>query len=258
MLCGCRPGTLTTDDRARRRSRVFCPCPGSPRLPRLLPSQEESCPRTGSHLTRPEQPPGGSSSVCTARDRAFAPCGTPSEIALDRGWDLEIVTAWPDADDPLIHDVPGRYITARGHAVECQREALATLDPVVAADIETFLVNARPAEALIARCDDTDLLVVGAGQPEQERVRRSVGAECAESAASPVTVVPDPDAKPVVESETHATCRAIRRQGHPLALAGHAPRHQQNVLLAVVTLGSGCRAASSRCAEGEPNGEEVR
>ena len=33
-----------------------------------------------------------------------------AEIALDRGWDLEIVTAWPDADDPLIHDVPGRYI----------------------------------------------------------------------------------------------------------------------------------------------------
>ena len=56
-------------------------------------------------------------------------------IALDRGWDLEIVTAWPDADDPLIHDVPGRYIAARGHAVESQREALATLDPVVAADL---------------------------------------------------------------------------------------------------------------------------
>ena len=71
-----------------------------------------------------------------------------AEIALDRGWDLEIVTAWPDADDPLIHDVPGRYIAARGHAVECQREALATLDPVVAADVDTFLVNARPAEAL--------------------------------------------------------------------------------------------------------------
>ena len=150
-------------------------------------------------------------------------------IALDRGWGLEIVTAWPDADDPLIHDVPGRYITARGHAVESQREALATLDPVVAADIQTFIINARPAEALIARCDATDLLVVGAGRPEQARVRRSVGAECAESAASPVTVVPDPDAKPVRESETQQPPRH-RCQGHPLALAGHAPRHKQNVL----------------------------
>ena len=53
-------------------------------------------------------------------------------IAVDRGWDLEIVTAWPDADEPLIHDVPGRYIVARGRADECQRQALATLDVAVA------------------------------------------------------------------------------------------------------------------------------
>jgi hypothetical protein len=152
-----------------------------------------------------------------------------SEIALDRGWDLEIVTAWPDADDPLIHDVPGRYITARGHAVECQRQALATLDPGVAADIQTFLINSRPAEALVSRCDGTDLLVVGAGRPEQERVRRSVGAECAESVASPVTVVLDPDAKSVAESETPPLPRHSR-QGHPLPLRWHAPRHMQNVL----------------------------
>jgi len=152
-----------------------------------------------------------------------------AEIALDRGWDLEIVTAWPDADDPLIHDVPGRYITARGHAVESQREALATIDPVVAADIQTFIVNARPAQALIARCDDADLLVVGAGRPDQERVRRSVGAECADSAASPVTVVPDPDTKPVTDSERQQPPRH-RRQGRPLALSGHAPRHKENVL----------------------------
>ena len=50
-----------------------------------------------------------------------------AKVALDRGWDLEMVTAWPDADDPLIHDVPGRYIIARGRALECQREALESL-----------------------------------------------------------------------------------------------------------------------------------
>jgi nucleotide-binding universal stress UspA family protein len=114
-------------------------------------------------------------------------------IARDRGWNLEIVTAWPDADDPWIHDVPGRYITARGHAVECQREALATLVPELAAAVETYLVNARPAEALMSRCDDADLLVVGAGQPESALGRRSVAAVCLGAAPCAVSVVPDPE-----------------------------------------------------------------
>ena len=119
-----------------------------------------------------------------------------AEIALDRGWHLEIVTAWPDADDPLIHDVPGRYITARGHAVECQREAFGSLDSDLAADVDTFLVNARPARALISRCDDADLLVVGAGQPEWALGRRSVAAECLDAASCPVSVVPGPGRAP--------------------------------------------------------------
>jgi nucleotide-binding universal stress UspA family protein len=136
------------------------------------------------------------------------------DVARRRGWDLEIVTAWPDADDPLIHDVPGRYITARGRAVECQRDAMATLDPEISADAETFLVNARPAEALISRCDEADLLVVGAGQPESELGRRSVAAECVESAPCPVTVVPDPLAEPPQESEAPWTPRH-QRHGRP-------------------------------------------
>ena len=116
-------------------------------------------------------------------------------IALDRAWELEIITVWPDADDPLIHGVPGRYIAARGHAMECQQRALATLDPLIVADVETFLFNSRPAQALIARCGDADLLVVGAGRPGTERGRRSVGAECVEGASCAVTVVPSPRAE---------------------------------------------------------------
>ena len=115
-----------------------------------------------------------------------------AEIARERGWGLEMVTAWPDADDPLIHDVPGRYIAARGHAVECQREAVATLVPWLAAAVDTFLINARPAEALISRCDDADLLVVGAGEPESALRRRSVTDECLKAAPCAVLVVPDP------------------------------------------------------------------
>lgn len=123
-----------------------------------------------------------------------------ADVARDRGWDLEIVTAWPDADEPLIHDVPGRYIAARGRALDCQREALESLDPVMAPRVQTFLVNARPAQALICRCRDADLLVVGAGDPESQLHRRSVAAECVESAPCAVTVVPDPDANPVARS----------------------------------------------------------
>ena len=115
-----------------------------------------------------------------------------ADIARDRGWHLEIVTAWPDADDTLIHNVPGRYIPARGRAMESQRLALATLDPLITSDTDTFLVNARPAQALIARGGGADLLVVGAGRPEAELPgRRGVGAECVAAAPCLVTVVPD-------------------------------------------------------------------
>jgi nucleotide-binding universal stress UspA family protein len=118
-------------------------------------------------------------------------------IAADRGWDLEVVTAWPDADDPLIHDVPGRYIAARGRAMEHQRQTLSAVEIPPGVCVETFLANARPTQALLARCDDADLLVVGAGRPEHERARLGVAAECVQTAPCPVTVVPDPPAEPV-------------------------------------------------------------
>ena len=140
-------------------------------------------------------------------------------IALDRGWDLEIVTAWPDADDPLIHDVPGRYIVARGHAVERQRQALATLD--VATAVDTFLVNARPAQALMSRCRDGDLLVIGAGRPQQERGSRSVAAECVEAGPCRVTVAPHPHAEPV-QSKTREPQRHQRHRGRGGSRTGRA------------------------------------
>jgi nucleotide-binding universal stress UspA family protein len=115
------------------------------------------------------------------------------DIARERGWDLEIVTAWPDADEVMIRDMPGRYIVSRGRALESQDDALASLDPDLAERTSTFLVNARPAQALIARCADADLLVVGAGRPDMERDRPGVGAECAHEAVCPLTVVPAPE-----------------------------------------------------------------
>jgi nucleotide-binding universal stress UspA family protein len=130
-------------------------------------------------------------------------------IAVDRGWDLEIVTAWPDADDPLIHDVPGRYITARGRAMEYQRQALSAVDVPSGVCVETFLVNARPTEALLARCGAADLLVVGAGRPTPERGRLGVAAECVEAAPCPVTVVADPPRGPAQGSRTRIRTRNL-------------------------------------------------
>ena len=115
-------------------------------------------------------------------------------IARERGWDLEIVTAWPDADEVMVHDVPGRYIVSRGRrALESQKDALGSLDPALAERASTFLANARPEQTLVTRCTDADLLVVGAGRPDRERDRPGVGAECAKEARCPVTVVPAPE-----------------------------------------------------------------
>jgi nucleotide-binding universal stress UspA family protein len=126
----------------------------------------------------------------------------------------------------LIHDVPGRYIAARGHALESQRQALATLEPHLAGDVETYLVNARPAEALIARCGEADLLVIGSGRPEEERPgRRSVGAECLEAAPCPVTVVPNHGQEPEPESPTREQPRhrrPVRRNGSRAATSSSA------------------------------------
>jgi nucleotide-binding universal stress UspA family protein len=145
-------------------------------------------------------------------------------IALDRAWELEIVTVWPDADDPLIHDVPGRYIAARGHAMESQQQALAALGPLIAPGVETFLFNARPAQALIARCGDGDVLVVGAGRPGGERARRSVGAECVEKAPCAVTVVPYPLGNRGQDPETDEPPRHHERTRRPRATRAGAAK----------------------------------
>ena len=93
----------------------------------------------------------------------------------------------------MVHDVPGRYIVSRGRALESQKDALGSLDPALAERASTFLANARPEQALVTRCTDADLLVVGAGRPDRERDRPGVGAECAKEALCPVTVYRHPN-----------------------------------------------------------------
>jgi nucleotide-binding universal stress UspA family protein len=114
-------------------------------------------------------------------------------VARDRGWDVDVVTAWPEADEVFVHDVPGHYMVARGRAMQWQDEALAALDPGDLPHVSTFLVNARPAVALLAMCDGADLLVLGKGHPEPEQREESVGAACSGAAPCPMVVVPTRD-----------------------------------------------------------------
>jgi nucleotide-binding universal stress UspA family protein len=146
----------------------------------------------------------GSASSLLALERAVA-------IARERGWDLEIVTAWPDADEEMIRDVPGRYIVARGRALESQEAQLAGLDPDLASRVTTFLMNARPADVLIGRSEEADLLVVGAGRPDREGDRPGVGAECLDMAACPVLVVPLPEPAASTESDHSHRSRSDHR-----------------------------------------------
>jgi nucleotide-binding universal stress UspA family protein len=130
-------------------------------------------------------------------------------IARERGWDLELVTAWPDADEVFIHDVPGRYMVARGRAVDLQREALELLGQDPLADVTVSVVNARPAMALLDKSAGADLLVVGAGRPERELERPGVASTCSRGAACPVVIVPERGTMPVV-----ARSEAVGTSGH--------------------------------------------
>jgi nucleotide-binding universal stress UspA family protein len=111
-------------------------------------------------------------------------------VARDRGWDVDVVTAWPEADEVFVHDVPGHYMVARGRAMQWQDEALAAIDPGDLSHVTVFLVNDRPAAALLARCDGADLLVLGKGHPETEPPEESVGAACSDAVPCPMVVVP--------------------------------------------------------------------
>ncbi|MBF4765355.1 universal stress protein [Nocardioides islandensis] len=115
-------------------------------------------------------------------------------IARERGWGLEVVTAWPEADEALIHDVPGHYNAARGRAMRWQADAVAALDPSLLPRLSTYLVNARPAEALVARSADADLLVVGTAASTDAPDLPGVSGTCCREARCPTDVVADPRA----------------------------------------------------------------
>jgi nucleotide-binding universal stress UspA family protein len=142
-------------------------------------------------------------------------------IARERGWDLELVTAWPDADEEFIHNIPGRYVVARGRAEDSQTEALSSLVSDRLAGVTGSVVNARPTMALLDHCVGADLLVVGAGRPERELERPGVAAACSRAAPCPVVIVPafgtEPDVIPASTVPAARHRRARPAKARPVA-----------------------------------------
>ncbi len=119
-------------------------------------------------------PPTGGRVVVgvTGSDASAEALAWALDVAARRGWAVDVVTAWPDLGEPLIHEVPGHYSDARGRAVEGLRRALARRedrprDP----EVRVFVDNADPVDALAARSRGADLLVLGVSRGGQSRRR---------------------------------------------------------------------------------------
>lgn len=113
-------------------------------------------------------------------------------VATERGWEVQVVTAWPDADVPWIHEVPGHYCEARAHAETAQQAAMfAALRAVPGAPMPSVSVtNEPPAEALVTASRCASLLVVGEPEHLDAHRRVSLGRAVARRVRCPVVVVP--------------------------------------------------------------------
>lgn len=120
------------------------------------------------------------------------------DMARRTGWTLEVVTSWPDQEEPLIHEVPGHYCEPRHRAERTQRTALEEVgldevglggDEVVV--VECALLNGHAADVLAQRAQNADLLVVGESSPRESAngVRRGVDTLVSLLAPCPVVVV---------------------------------------------------------------------
>jgi nucleotide-binding universal stress UspA family protein len=144
-------------------------------------------PRTGGRVVV-----GVTGTETSERALAFA-----LDVARSRGWTLDVVTAWPDLGMPFVREVPGHYNDARGRLVEGLKRALARC--MVELDgpmVRVWVENADPVEALVRRCADADLLVLGTSS--QEGTSRRLGLApvsdlCRDLVACPIVVVDGPD-----------------------------------------------------------------
>lgn len=115
-------------------------------------------------------------------------------LAASLGWTIEVVTAWPESEAVLVHEVPGHFSAPRHHATLTQKAAIAharrevNRQPTLAGHI----VNARPVEALCARAQHARVIVVGArnaGRAGDRRGRAPIEETLSLLSRCPVVVV---------------------------------------------------------------------
>ena len=114
------------------------------------------------------------------------------DLCRRRGWRLDVVTAWPDAGEVFLHQVPGHYCVPRGHAVAALKAALAACEVEIdGPTVHVFVDNADPVEALIERSHGAALLVVGTSGPGRSHRAGCppISKSCRERASCPVIVV---------------------------------------------------------------------
>jgi nucleotide-binding universal stress UspA family protein len=125
-------------------------------------------------------------------DAGVAALAWASEVCRSRGWLLDVVTAWPDLGEPLIHEVPGHYNGARGRVVAALQAALATCDVEVdGPTVTVHVVNDDPVHALVDLSRGAQLLVLGSsGRGRSRRAGQEPLSEaCRRLASCPVLVV---------------------------------------------------------------------
>jgi len=118
-------------------------------------------------------------------------------LAYERGWTVEVITAWPDADAVWVHEVPGHFCEPRAMARLAQERAVQEASAAVEhlPRLRTELSNDRPVDALVGASRHADLLVMGSyGRPGPGR-HAQVRETCAARARCPVVVVQQ-DAEP--------------------------------------------------------------
>ena len=118
------------------------------------------------------------------------------ERAKRRDWTLDVVAAWPDLGEPTIHEVPGHFNAARGRAVAGLNAALAACGVELdGPTVRVWVENDDPVEALVARCEGADLLVLGTAHDGRSRRRGlpSVHELCLGRVRCPVVQVDFPD-----------------------------------------------------------------
>jgi len=114
-----------------------------------------------------------------------------AKLAAARGWELDVVTAWPEPEEVFVHDVPGHHCQPRSRAAAEMEAALARIERVVATlpRVVSHLVNAPVPVALMAACDDECVLVVGASHVDEAAKPRVRGVAEVCSLNAPCTVV---------------------------------------------------------------------